>query len=229
MADRGRQPNDVVDERDPHLVEEGDPQYNVIAVSFEDDASAYNAMTRLKELDSQRRVGVQEAVVVVRREDGQVVEKDKIEAMALPSTAAGALVGLLIGILGGPFGMLVGSASGVFIGSLFDVEDITETESALSAISSSLKPGRTALLGVLAEESPEVVDSAMSEFGGTVLRRAEADVEAEVATAEKAARKAKAQARKELLRSHREHDKAELNARLEELRGKLRSGAKTPA
>ncbi len=35
--------------------------HNVIAVSFEDDREAYHALTLLKELDSQERVGVQEA------------------------------------------------------------------------------------------------------------------------------------------------------------------------
>ena len=39
--------------------------HSVIAVSFDDDRSAYNALTLLKELDSQRRLGVEEAVVVV--------------------------------------------------------------------------------------------------------------------------------------------------------------------
>ena len=44
--------------------------HGVIAVSFDDDRSAYNALTLLRELDSQRRVGGEEAVVVVRGEDG---------------------------------------------------------------------------------------------------------------------------------------------------------------
>jgi len=43
---------------------------SVIAVSFDEDRSAYHALTPLKELDSQRRVVVEEAVVV-RGEDGQ--------------------------------------------------------------------------------------------------------------------------------------------------------------
>ena len=68
-----------------------------LAVSFEDDRNAYNALTLLKELDSQRRVGVQEAVVVVRGEDGRVVEKDMVESIFLPNTAGGGLMGLLIG------------------------------------------------------------------------------------------------------------------------------------
>ena len=48
----------------------------MIAVSFEDDHEASHALTLLKDLDSQQRAGLQEAVVVVRGEDGQLVEKD---------------------------------------------------------------------------------------------------------------------------------------------------------
>jgi hypothetical protein len=71
------------------LVTEGFGTYNAIAVSFEDDRNAYNALTLLKELDSQQRVGVREAVVV-RGEDGQVIEQDRIESTFLPGTAGGA-------------------------------------------------------------------------------------------------------------------------------------------
>ncbi len=41
----------------------------------------------LKELDSQRRVGVEDAVVVVRDEHG--VEQDRIESTFLPATTGG--------------------------------------------------------------------------------------------------------------------------------------------
>jgi uncharacterized membrane protein len=63
--------------------------HSVIAVSFEDDDNAYNGLTKLKELDSQHRVGVQEAVVVVRGKDGHFIEKDRVESESLPGTAGG--------------------------------------------------------------------------------------------------------------------------------------------
>ena len=47
-------------------------------------------------------------VVVVRDEDGQLVEKDRIESTFLPATTGGGLIGLLLGIIGGPFGVLIG-------------------------------------------------------------------------------------------------------------------------
>jgi hypothetical protein len=101
-----------------------------------------------------------EAVVVAHGKDGQVVEKDRVESMFLPNTAGGGLIGLLIGIIGGPLGMLIGSASGFCLGSLSDPGDIDETESALGAISSSVQVGRTALLAVVSELNPEVIDAA---------------------------------------------------------------------
>ena len=206
---------------------EGWEAYNVIAVSFDDDANAYNALTVLKELDSQRRVGVQHAVVVIRDEDGQLIEKDAIESMFLQSTAGGTLVGLLIGIIGGPLGVLIGGTTGLLVGSMFDLYDIDETESALGAISGSLKVGRTGLLAVVTEQSPEVIDVAMSNVGGTVLRRSVDDVEAEIAAAESAQRQAQHEARKELLRSRREQNKAAVNAKLEELKAKVHHGEKS--
>ena len=198
--------------------------HNVIAVSFNDDHEAYHALTLLKELDSQQRVGVQEAVVVVRGEDGQLVEKDGTESAYLAGTASGGLMGLLLGVIGGPFGVLIGGATGLMVGSLFDLADYEDTDSALGAISSSVQAGRTALLAEVVEQSPEVVDTAMSEVGGTVLRRPVAEVEAEIAVAEEAERKAKREARKELLRSRHEHDKAAVNAKIEALKAKVHRG-----
>jgi uncharacterized membrane protein len=206
--------------RDEFTADSG-ANYNVIAVSFADDSNAYRALTALKELDSQERVGVQEAVVVVREADGQLVEKDRIETSFLPGTVSGGLIGLLLGVLGGPIGVLIGGTGGVLVGSLFDLEDLDDTESALSAISATVAVGRTGLLAVVSERSPEVVDSAMSELGGTVVRRTVSDVEAEIAAAEKAERKAKREARKELVRERQSQSKANVDAKIAELKGKL--------
>ena len=203
--------------------------HNVIAVSFDDDHEAYHALTLLKELDSQQRIGLQEAVVVVRGEDGQLVEKDGAQSEVLAGTASGGLIGLLLGVIGGPFGVLIGGATGLMVGSMYDLLDEEETDSALGAISSSVQVGRTELLAEVIEQSPEVVDAAMSGVGGTVLRRPVAEVEAEIAVAEEAERKAKREARKELIRSRHEHDKAAANARIEALKAKVHRGQTSAA
>ena len=198
--------------------------HNVIAISFEDDRKAYEALTSLKQLDSQERVRVVEAVVVARDEDGQVVEKDRAGSTVPVGTASGGLIGLLIGVIGGPLGVLVGGTYGLFVGSLFDLTEMSESDSALALISGSVRLGHTALLAVVDERSPDVVDAAMADIGGTVARRSVADVEAEIAAAESAERKAKAEARKELVRERQERNKAGVQAKLQELKSKLHGG-----
>jgi uncharacterized membrane protein len=167
--------------------------YSVITVSFENDDKAYPALRLLKELDSQHQVGMDEAVVVTRDAEGRVVVRDRVASAPVPNTIGGGLVGLLVGIIGGPLGMLIGGTAGVFIGSLLDIEDANQTGSALTAISSS-RPGHTTLLAVVREQSREVVDEAMSGLGGTVLRRSVHDVEAEIAAVEQTERTAASRA-----------------------------------
>jgi uncharacterized membrane protein len=194
---------------------------NVIVVSFEDDSHAYEALTRLKELDSQGQIGLQAAAVVVRDQDGTVESKDEVGNEEWAGTAGGGLLGLLIGIIGGPLGVLIGGATGLLVGSLFDLDDADETDSVLSNISSSVRVGHTSLLAELAEQSYEVVDTAMAGLGGTVLRRSVADVEAEMAAAEKAQREAKRKARKELLEARHEKSQEKVHAKVAELKAKL--------
>ena len=196
--------------------------YNVIAVTFENDADAYGALTKLKELDSQGQMDVQEAVVVQRGADGALAVKDEVGTTELPGTAGGGLVGLLVGILGGPVGVLLGGSTGLMIGSLFDLDDAERIESTLGRISQSVQPGRNAVLAVVTEPSPEVIDAAMAAFGGTVLRRGVYEVEAEVAAIEAAERKAAREAEQELQRSQREHDRAAVRDKVEQLKAKLR-------
>jgi uncharacterized membrane protein len=194
---------------------------NVIAVSFVDDGNAYEALTLVKELDSQHQVDITGAAVVARREDGQIEVKDQIGDGRLNATFGGGLVGLVIGILGGPLGVLIGGATGVLIGSLFDIHDADDTESVLSDLSTSVQVGRTSLLIEVTEQSPEVIDNAMSRLGGTVVRRPIDDVEAEIAAAEKAQREAKRTARRELLEGRHGKHKEEIHAKIEELKAKL--------
>ncbi|HEY2602974.1 MAG TPA: DUF1269 domain-containing protein [Thermoleophilaceae bacterium] len=194
---------------------------SVIAVTFGENSKAYDALTKLKEMDDQRQVSLSEAAVVVRREDGQLDTKDVVGDDGLTGTASGGIVGLIIGILGGPFGVLLGGAMGLLIGSLFDIDDDEETDSVLAELGRTVQVGRSTLLAQVGEQSPEVLDAAMAELGGTILRRDVDDVEAEIAAAEEAQRAAKRAARKELRDQRRSQAKEKIHAKIEELKAKL--------
>jgi uncharacterized membrane protein len=205
--------------------------YNVISVSFDPDSNAYAALTALKELDSQGQLNLEAAAVVLRGEDGQIEVKDRVGSYDFAGAASGGLLGLLVGIIGGPLGVLIGGTYGLMLGSLVDLDEAEETDSVLSQISASARPGHTALLAQVIEQSPEVVDTAMASLGGSVLRRSVDDVEAEIAAAEKAQREATREATKELLRGRREHSKEQVHAKVEQLKANRphRDKAASPA
>jgi uncharacterized membrane protein len=211
------------------MLDDASTRENVIAVSFSDHANAYEALSRLKELDAKGDIGVQGAAVVVRDDDGKIVTKDQIGEESVEGTLGGGLIGLLIGVLGGPLGVLVGGATGVLVGSLFDEDDTDETESALADISKSIRVGSTGLLADVSEEDPVAIDAVMANLGGTVLRRSAGDVQAEVAAAEEAQREAKKQARKELRDARHKKQQAEIDAKLADLKAKLNRHKKPAA
>ncbi len=198
---------------------------NVLVVTFGDDSkndeNAYQALTDLKQLDSQGQIKITGAAVVTRDRDGRVDAKSEVGDDPLVGTASGGVIGVLVGIIGGPLGMLLGGMYGALVGSLVDIGEGETTESVLGEISKQVQPTRTAVLAQVTEQSPDVIDAAMAKLGGEVMRQPVVEVEDEIAAAEEAQRKAEREARKELREARAEKDKADAHAKVEELKSKL--------
>lgn len=206
---------------------------NILLITFgadpDNDSNAYQALTNLQQLGSQGQVEVVEAAIVERGLDGKLSVKTEVGDDGYVGVGTGGLIGVLIGVLAGPLGVLVGGAAGLLAGALYEEEDDDDTESVLTDISKQLHPSRTAVVAQVSEQSPEVVDTAMSRLGGTVLRRAVADVEDELAAAEDAQRAAKQKARKELRDARHAKQKEQVQSKIDELKSKLHKGGKAPA
>jgi uncharacterized membrane protein len=198
---------------------------NVLVVSFgedpENDTNAYQALTDLKQLDSQGQIKIAGAAVVTRDPDDRVGVMSEVANDPYLGTASGGIIGLLVGIIGGPLGVLLGGTYGMLVGSLFDIDDVETTESVLREISNEVHATRTAVLAQVTEQSPEVIDTAMARLGGEVMRRPVVDVQEEIAAAQEAQRKAKREARKELQKARLEESEEDARAKVEELKSKL--------
>jgi uncharacterized membrane protein len=198
---------------------------NVLVVSFGDDpdndANAYQALTDLKQLDSQGQIKIAGAAIVTRHPDDGVDVKSEVANDPYVGTASGGIIGLLVGIIGGPLGVLLGGTYGMVVGSLFDIDDVETTESVLREISNQVHATRTAVLAQVTEQSPEVIDAAMERLGGDVMRRPVVEVEQEIAAAQEAQREAQREARNELAKARLEKSKANAHAKVEELKSKL--------
>jgi uncharacterized membrane protein len=185
---------------------------NVLVVSFgedpQNDTNAYQALTELKQLDSQGQIEIAGAAVVTRDPDDHIDVKSEVANEPFAGTASGSVIGLL----GGPIGVLLGGTYGMLVGSLFDIDDAETTESVLREISDEVHTTRTAVLAQVTEQSPEVIDAAMERLGGDVMRRSVADVEQEIAAAQEAQRTAERDARKAAARAKAEELKSKLGS-----------------
>jgi uncharacterized membrane protein len=211
-------------------------QDNVIVVSFEEEAKAYQAASVLRQADAEGRIDVHAVTIVQRMEDGTLrVKEGEVEdfpAATWTATAIGAatggIIGLTLGVLGGPLGVLLGGTYGMLLGSLVDLSAVEEEESVLAAMARAIQPGTTALIAEVTEPTPQVVDVEMERLGGVVLRCPVAEVEAELVAAAEAARTAEEEARRRLIsEKHNEESKGngeqkeKIGEKIERLKAKL--------
>ena len=90
--------------------------HNVIAVTFDEDSKAYQALSDLRKADGDGRVGIRSAVIVERRPEGTIRLHEAEDNVIGAGVAGGSLVGMLVGVLGGPVGVLLGLGAGMAIG-----------------------------------------------------------------------------------------------------------------
>jgi uncharacterized membrane protein len=193
-------------------------QENVVVVRFTEPSKAYEALSVLKESDADGGIELKSAAVVERMAQGELQIADSADNVGLVGTASGSLIGLLIGVLGGPVGLLLGWGAGALVGGSFDLDRADESDEALSVLGRAIPPGSTALIADVTEPEVELIDAKMDLLGGEVTRRSVIDVVAELGTAHEAADAAAREAR----RTVREKRKADMTADLDERVAKLK-------
>lgn len=130
------------------------------------------------------------SAIVERKADGTLSApegQDNVDGLGF---LEGSAIGLLIGVLGGPVGMVLGFGGGALIGAGFDSDRAVTGEGVLSQMSAAVPAGTTALVLDLTEEDPAALDSFAADTGATVIRRPLDDVLAELSEAEAAAEEA---------------------------------------
>jgi len=198
------------------------PESNIIAVTFDDRSNAFQALSELKGAGMEGRVDVAAAAVVTRDADGRISMPDGVDNNGAVGTWGGSLVGLLIGVIGGPIGILLGWTGGLLVGGAFDLRRVDRSAGALEQISSAIPIGGTALVAEVAEYAREVVDGEMAKLDGVVIRRPREEVLDEMEAAEEAYREAEKEARRharEQRKAERKADAAERTAALKEKLG----------
>lgn len=171
---------------------------NVVVVGFAEASKAYQALTVLKQCDAEGRIALRSAAIVERTSAGELRIPEGTDNVGLVGTASGSLMGMLIGVLGGPVGVLVGWGSGALMGSLFDIARAEKSDEALAVLGRAVPPDSTAVIAGVEEPAVEVIDGEMAKLGGEVTRQPLDEVMSELEAAEYAAEVAADEARRAL-------------------------------
>lgn len=128
---------------------------------------------------------------------------------------------MVVGVIGGPIGMLLGWSTGMLVGSVVDLNRADRSAGALYAISGSVAPGGTAVVAEVVEYATEVVDGLAESLQGKVVRRPATEVLSELEAAEDAYRQAEKQAREQAREQRRTERKESFEKRVDALKDKL--------
>jgi uncharacterized membrane protein len=153
-----------------------------VVVILPDEAKAYEGTRAFAALHAEGNLTVYSTAVVTKDKDSQIFVKDAAESGPL-GIAVGAVVGGLIGVFGGPAGLLAGVAGGAVIGGLSDLFSLGLSTAFIEKISTELAPGKTAVIAEVDEGWETPLNSRMAAIGGTVLRNWRSDIEDEQAAA----------------------------------------------
>jgi uncharacterized membrane protein len=194
---------------------------NVVVVTFTEQSKAYQALSVLKQCDAEGRIALASAAVVERTPDGKLRIPEGADNVGPVGLASGSLLGMLIGVLGGPVGVLVGWGAGALVGGAFDIDRSVKSDEALTSFARAIPQGSTAVMATVSEPAIEVIDGEMAKLGGEVTRRPVFEVVDELESAEFAAEAAAIEARRELHKKRTAEMKEDLNERVGKLKEKL--------
>lgn len=160
-----------------------------VVVILPDETKAYEGTRAFAALHNEHNLTVYSVAVVTKDKESKIYVKDAATSGPL-GIAVGALVGGLIGVFGGPAGLLAGVAGGAVIGGLRDMFNLGLSTAFIEKVSTELEPGKTAVIAEVDEGWETPLDARMASIGGTVMRNWRSDIEDEQAIAEIAARRA---------------------------------------
>ncbi len=184
---------------------------NVVTAVFEVENEAYRAFSEVKNnMLNQSCIIAQ--LALLKKRDGRIVVADCADSgvTTTDDTRLGGLIGLVVGVLGGPLGMLFGGAMGSLIGRIKDTDDARQGASMIEQVTENLHDGDVALVALAQETDGKMLDAILAPYKPTITRYDAATVAAEVDEAIKVQKELESEARKKM----REAKKAEFREKI---------------
>lgn len=140
----------------------------LIAIGYGDKYRAEEVRLALLKLQHDHLVDLEDAVVAVRENDGNV-KLNQIHHVTRAGIIGGAFWGLLVGLLF--MTPLLGAAAGAATGGILTaLADVGIDDKFMKELAASLAPGASVLFVLIRRANPDMVVEAIRPYGGRVLR-----------------------------------------------------------
>ena len=140
----------------------------LVVIDYESEVRAEEVRLALLKMQKEYLIDLEDAVVVVRNEQGKVKLRQLYSLTAAGAVSGGfwgALIGLLF--LNPLFGFAVGAAAGAVSGAL---KDVGIDDNFMKSLGETLKPGTAALCVLIRQMTPDKVVEEIRKFGGTLIK-----------------------------------------------------------
>lgn len=154
---------------------------NVLISKFAVKSEAYEAFSKLKNAVPSDESWIRQMALVtvnegrIRVEEGINMTDDFVD-----DTWMGGMIGALLGTLGGPLGMLAWGGLGTLIGLTVDAKDASEGASLFMNMAKRLSDGSVAIVAVIHENDPDIVDGLLRKYDVSTERWPAAEVREEI-------------------------------------------------
>ena len=197
---------------------------SIIVTTFGVESEAYQALSDIRNMPFEPDLVISQ-VCIVKKTNGTMIPMDMYDTgvETTDDTKRGGIIGSLIGIIGGPIGVLLGGSTGALIGSAIDAADTSDNASMIEKVCEAIPDNSTSLIALVSELDSAPFEAIMSKYSAAVVRFDAAEVAAEVERAEELEREMEKETRRKL----REEKKEERKQKVEERRAKMRADFET--
>lgn len=139
----------------------------LIVVAFDHFDDARNALDRIRTLEREGRISLEDTALIQRDPDGTAHVRNEVSGTTETATVIGAAIGGLVMFLFPVVGIALGAAAGAAIGAALDRG---VSASFIDEVKTTLRPGRSALFLVVRAADLDAVLAALRDLPGDVLQ-----------------------------------------------------------
>ena len=195
---------------------------NIITAIFQNESEGYQMITELSHAPVTEQAAILQMALVKCDEKGLEL-CDRYEGIATSGkgTLIGGLTGSLIGILGGPLGVLFMGTAGAMTGSMVDGGEAIAGEALMETVAGKLYKGEVGLIILADEEDESYLNGILSKVPVEILRYDALAIADEVDQAIEIQNELDRQARLQLRQSKKEAAEKERQEKLEAWQAEL--------